>query len=81
MVSGLDGIDRSRNGFYGIFSQESRQENESRDEAINGTFRAVTNQNQTVVSGGRIQLQLLEYMRSDNKIQNLGGYTAKSFGV
>lgn len=62
VVSGLDGIDRSRNGFYGLFSQESRQETETRDEAINGTFRAVINQNQTVVSGGRVQLRLLEDM-------------------
>lgn len=62
VVSGLDGLDRSRNSFYGLFSQESRQESESRDEAINGTFRAVINQNQTVVSGGRVQLRLLEDM-------------------
>ncbi|WP_019991337.1 conjugative transposon protein TraM [Rudanella lutea] len=88
MVSGLDGIDRSRNGFYGIFSQESRQENESRDEAINGTFRAVTNQNQTVVSGGRIQLQLLEYMTiqdvvipSGTLLHSVGNFGAEQVGV
>lgn len=62
VVSGLDGIDRSRNGFYGLFSQETRQESEVRDEAINGTFRAVINQNQTVLSGGRVQLRLLDDM-------------------
>ncbi len=68
VVSGLDGIDRSRNGFYGLFSQETRQEGEIRDEAINGTFRAVINQNQTVLSGGRVQLRLLDDMTIQNII-------------
>jgi hypothetical protein len=62
VVSGLDGLDRSRNNFYGLFSQELRQGNDEHDEAINGTFRAVINQSQMVLSGGRVQLRLLEDM-------------------
>ncbi len=83
VVSGLDGIDRSRNGFYGLFSQESRQEGESRDEAINGTFRAVINQNQTVVSGGRVQLRLLEDMTIQDVLIPRGTllYGVSNFGA
>lgn len=83
VVSGLDGIDRSRNGFYGLFSQESRQESESRDEAINGTFRAVINQNQTVVSGGRVQLRLLEDMTIQDVLIPRGTllYGVSNFGA
>ncbi|MBO0936442.1 conjugative transposon protein TraM [Fibrella sp. HMF5335] len=83
VVSGLDGIDRSRNGFYGLFSQESRQEGEARDEAINGTFRAVINQNQTVINGGRVQLRLLEDMTIQDMVIPRGTlvYGVGNFGA
>ncbi|WP_185155631.1 conjugative transposon protein TraM [Rudanella paleaurantiibacter] len=88
VVSGLDGLDRSRNSFYGLFSQESRQESESRDEAINGTFRAVINQNQTVVNGGRVQLRLLEDMTIQDVViprgtllYGVGNFGAERVGV
>ncbi len=68
VVSGLDGLDRSRNNFYGLFSQEIRQSNDENDEATNGTFRAVINQPQTVLSGGRVQLRLLEDMAIQNVV-------------
>lgn len=88
VVSGLDGIDRSRNEFFGLYSQATRQESETRNEAINGTFRAVINQDQTVVSGGRVQLRLLEDMTIQDVIiprgtllYGVGNFGAERVGV
>ena len=88
VVSALNGLDRSRNNFYGLYSQEVRQSNNERDEAINGTFRAVINQDQTVSSGGRVQLRLLEDMTVQDQIiprgtmlYGVGNFGAERVGI